>query len=153
MVDGFVLNDALTNFSAPPRPGETIANAMAPRKRPVTSMAPTIVFDRAGMPVVAGGSAGGGPIVDYVATALIELLANGRTPLEALSRGHMTTASRGRIELEQGTRAADLASALRAKGHEVAIVPLRSGAGFIRHDAGGWTGAADPRRDGTAAGR
>ncbi|MGZ5038866.1 MAG: gamma-glutamyltransferase family protein [Usitatibacter sp.] len=153
MVDGFVLNDALTNFSAAPKPGETVANSMAPRKRPVTSMSPTIVFDATGMPVIAGGSAGGGPIVDYITVALIDMLANRRAPLEAISRGHVSTAARGKIELEKGTAAEELAPALRAKGHDVDIVPLRSGAGFIRRDASGWTGAADPRRDGSAEGK
>lgn len=151
--DGFVLNNALTNFSAAPKPGETIANQMAPRKRPVTSMAPTIVFDRDGVPVVVGGSAGGGPIVDYIASSLIEMLANDRSPAEALSRGHLSTAVAGKVQLEAGTRAAALAPALAAKGHAVESVPLVSGLGFIKRARGGWIGAADPRRDGAAMGQ
>jgi gamma-glutamyltranspeptidase/glutathione hydrolase len=151
-VDGFVLNNALTNFSAAPKPGETIANQMAPRKRPVTSMAPTIVFDRQGAPVVVGGSAGGGPIVDYIASSLIEMLANDRTPAEALSRGHLSTAVAGKVQLEAGTSAATLAPALAAKGHVVEEVRLLSGLGFLKRVPGGWIGAADPRRDGAALG-
>ncbi|MBK6980565.1 MAG: gamma-glutamyltransferase family protein [Betaproteobacteria bacterium] len=151
-VDGFVLNNAMTNFSAAPKPGETIANQMAPRKRPVTSMAPTIVFDREGRPVVVGGSAGGGPIVDYIASALIEMLANDRTPAEAVARGHLSTAVAGKLQLEKGTPAAALAPALAAKGHAVEEVPLTSGLGFLKRSAGGWIGAADPRRDGAALG-
>lgn len=153
MVDGFVLNNALTNFSAAPKPGETIANQMAPRKRPVTSMAPTIVFDRDGIPVVVGGSAGGGPIVDYIASSLIEMLANGRTPAEALARGHVSTAVAGKVQLEKGTPAALLAPALAARGHAVEEVPLLSGLGFLKRGPDGWIGAADPRRDGVAMGR
>ncbi len=151
-VDGFVLNNAMTNFSAAPKPGETIANQMAPRKRPVTSMAPTIVFDREGQPVVVGGSAGGGPIVDYIASALIEMLANDRTPAEAVARGHLSTAVPGKLQLEKGTSAAALAPALAAKGHAVEEVPLVSGLGFLKRSAGGWIGGADPRRDGAALG-
>jgi gamma-glutamyltranspeptidase/glutathione hydrolase len=153
MVDGFVLNNALTNFSAAPKPGETIANQMAPRKRPVTSMAPTIVFDRDGLPVVVGGSAGGGPIVDYIAMSLIEMLANGRTPAEALARGHVTTATPGKVQLEKGTGAAALAPALAAKGHAVEETALLSGLGFLKRTREGWIGAADPRRDGVAMGQ
>ena len=148
-----MLNNALTNFSAAPKPGETIANQMAPRKRPVTSMAPTIVFDRDGIPVVVGGSAGGGPIVDYIASSLIEMLANGRTPAEALARGHVSTAVAGKVQLEKGTPAALLAPALAAKGHAVEEVPLLSGLGFLKRNPDGWIGAADPRRDGVAMGR
>lgn len=93
MVEGVVLNNAMTNFSGAPRAGEVLANQMAPRKRPVTSMAPTIVFDPAGRPVIAGGSAGGGPIVDYVAASLIDMLAHGSSPAQAVARAHVTTAT------------------------------------------------------------
>jgi gamma-glutamyltranspeptidase/glutathione hydrolase len=152
MAGGYVLNNALTNFSAAPKPGETIANQMAPGKRPVTSMAPTIVFDRDGRPVVVGGSAGGGPIVDYIAASLIEMLANGRTPAEALARGHVTTATQGKVQLEKGTAATALAAPLRALGHNVEETALLSGLGFLKREGGGWIGAADPRRDGVALG-
>ena len=151
-VEGFVLNNALTNFAAAPKSGETIANQMAPGKRPVTSMAPTIVFDAAGKPVVVGGSAGGGPIVDYIASSLAEMLANGRTPREALAAGHVTTAVQGKVQLEKGTAAEALAPGLSARGHTVEIVPLLSGLGFLKRTPEGWIGAADPRRDGEAMG-
>jgi gamma-glutamyltranspeptidase/glutathione hydrolase len=153
MVDGFTLNNALTNFSAAPKPGETIANQMAPGKRPVTSMAPTIVFGRDGKPLVVGGSAGGGPIVDYIAASLVEMLANDRTPAEALARGHLSTAVAGKVQFEKGTSAAGLAPALAARGHVVEEVPLVSGLGFLKRTREGWIGAADPRRDGASMGQ
>jgi len=154
MVDGYVLNDVLVNFSAAPRPGHPIANAMAPRKRPYTSVAPTIVFDAGGVPVAAGGSAGGGPIPDYVGQAWIEMLADGATPAQAVAAGHVSTFSREgkKMVLEKGTAAERLAPALRALGHEVEIAPLLSGAGYISRQGEGWIGAADPRRGGNAAG-
>jgi gamma-glutamyltranspeptidase/glutathione hydrolase len=153
MVDGFVLNDALTNFSGPPRAGEPAPNRMQPRKRPVTSMAPLIVFDASGQPVVVGGSAGGGQIVDYIGQSLVEMLANERTPAQAIARGHVSTAVRGKLQLERGTSAAAQATALKALGHDVDVVPLPSGLGFLMRRGDGWLGAADPRRDGVALGR
>jgi gamma-glutamyltranspeptidase/glutathione hydrolase len=152
-VDGYVLNNALTNFSAAPPPGQTQANQMAPGKRPVTSMAPVVVFDAAGQPVVAGGSAGGGQIVDYIARALIEQLWLARTPAQALAGGQVTTALAPRIQLETGTPRATMAAPLRALGHDVVVEATRSGAGFIQRVPGGWLGAADPRRDGVALGQ
>jgi len=152
MVDGFILNDVLVNFSAAPRPGTTIANAMAPHKRPFTSMAPAIVFDAEGRPVAAGGSAGGGRIPDYVAQGWIDILANHHTPAHAVSMGHVTTADAGKIVLEKGTDAARLADDLRSRGHPIAIEPLLSGAGYIEREGSGWIAAADPRRGGNAAG-
>lgn len=153
MAGGFVLNNALTNFSAPPRVGEVAPNRMQAGKRPVTSMAPTIVFDASGKPVVVGGSAGGGQIVDYISASLIEMLANQRSPAEALARGHVSTAIRGKLQLEKGSAAATLAAALSAKGHEVDVVSMTSGLGFLQRREQGWLGAADPRRDGVAQGR
>jgi gamma-glutamyltranspeptidase/glutathione hydrolase len=154
-VDGYVLNDALTNFGPAPLRGQTLANQMAPGKRPVTSMAPVIVFDARGRVLLAGGSAGGGPIVDYVSRSLIELLWLGRTPAQVLAGGHLSAAAAPTIQLEAGTPRAALAAPLRALGHPVAVEPLLSGAGFLRRvdGGGGWLGAADPRRDGAALGQ
>jgi len=153
LVDGFVLNNALSNFAAPPRPGEAVANRMQPGKRPVSSMAPIIVFDAAGVPLLVGGSAGGGPIVDYVAQNLIEMLANGLAPGESLRRGHVSTAVPGKVQLEQDTGAEKLAAALREKGHIVEVTRMPSGLAFVARRGAGWIGAADPRRDGNAEGR
>lgn len=153
MVNGFVLNNAMTNFSAAPRVGQAAPNRMAAGKRPVTSMAPTIVFDQNAQPVIVGGSAGGGQIVDYISASLVEMLANNRTPAEALARGHVSTAIRGKLQLENGTTAATQAAALGAKGHDVDVVPMVSGLGFLMRRDNGWIGAADPRRDGVALGQ
>ena len=152
-VDGYVLNNALSNFAPAPERGARSANQMAPRKRPITSMAPVIVFDSRGQPLLAGGSAGGGQIVDYVSRALIEMLWLDRSPAQALAGGHVTTALAPRIQLEAGTPRAALTGALRAMGHEVTVEPTLSGAGFVKRVAGGWIGAADPRRDGVALGQ
>ena len=151
MVDGYLLNDAMVNFSAAPRPGQSIANAEAPRKRPYTSMAPTIVFDSKGEVIAAGGSAGGSRIPDYVTQGWVEILANGATPQQALAEGHFTTGDPGKIVIERDTNAAGLANALRAKGHNVEVAPLMSGAGYIVRREGVWIGGADPRRGGNAA--
>ncbi len=152
MVDGYVLNNAMTNFTGLPRSDQAVPNRMEPGKRPVTSMAPVIVFDAAGKPMLVGGSAGGFQIVDYITSSLIEMLANQRTPAQALARGNVSSAAPGRVQLEKDTAATALASALTAKGHTVEIVPLISGQGFLMRKADGWIGAADPRRDGAAMG-
>src|SRR5207244_153177 len=117
-------------FPPAPRPSEAVPNRMEPRKRPTTGMATTIVFDRDGNVVAAGGSAGGGPIPDYVAASLIEMLANGRSPAYAFTVGHVTSATRDKLQLEKGTPIAALAPALRAKGHDVEEVRLLSGLAF-----------------------
>ena len=152
LVQGYVLNNAMTNFTTSPKPGEIAPNKMEPRKRPVTSMVPTMVFDEAGQLVMLGGSAGGGQIVDYVSANLIRMLANQLSPFEALAQGHISTAIPNRVQLEKGTSAAQLAEALQAKGQKVEVVPMNSGMGFLKRSRDGWIGSADPRRDGVAWG-
>ncbi len=152
MVDGYVLNNAMTNFSSLPRPGQAAPNRMEPGKRPVTSMAPLIVFDAAGKPLIVGGSAGGFQIVDYITRSLIDMLVNQRSPAQALASGNISAASPGKVQLERNTPAAALAPALTAKGHTVEVVTMPSGQGFLMRSGDGWLGAADPRRDGVAMG-
>ena len=152
LVQGYVLNNAMTNFTTSPKPGEIAPNKMEPRKRPVTSMVPTMVFDEVGQLVTLGGSAGGGQIVDYVSANLIRMLANQLSPFEALAQGHISTAVPNRVQLEKGTSAAQLAESLQAKGQKVEVVPMNSGMGFLKRSRDGWIGSADPRRDGVAWG-
>jgi gamma-glutamyltranspeptidase / glutathione hydrolase len=70
---GFLLNNELTdfNFTRDPDPDKPApANYPAPFKRPRSSMAPTIVFDRKG-PAVALGSPGGATIITTVLQVLV----------------------------------------------------------------------------------
>ncbi len=75
-VDGFFLNNQLTDFSfVPVEVGKPVANAVAGGKRPRSSMSPVIVLDRDGRLVAALGSPGGSSILAYNAKTLIGLLA------------------------------------------------------------------------------
>jgi gamma-glutamyltranspeptidase/glutathione hydrolase len=152
LVQGYILNNAMTNFTTSPKPGEIAPNKMEPGKRPVTSMAPTMVFDEKGELMTLGGSAGGGQIVDYVSANLMRMLANQMTPYQALSQGHISTAVADRVQLEKSSTAAQLEEALKAKGQKVEVINMNSGMGFLKRTDTGWTGAADPRRDGAAWG-
>jgi gamma-glutamyltranspeptidase/glutathione hydrolase len=76
MVDGFFLNNQLTDFSYSPvdASGQPVANAVAPGKRPRSSMAPVIVLDRQGRFVAAVGSPGSNAIPAYVLKTLVGVL-------------------------------------------------------------------------------
>ena len=65
MVDGFFLNNQLTDFSFLPRDlaGRPAANAVAPGKRPRSSMTPAILLTADGRFAGAFGSAGGNAIL------------------------------------------------------------------------------------------
>ncbi|WP_315763710.1 gamma-glutamyltransferase family protein [Sphingomonas sp. Y38-1Y] len=73
MVDGFFLNNQLTDFSFSPteRDGSPAANAVAPSKRPRSSMTPMILLDGQGRFAGAIGSAGGNAILPYVGKSLV----------------------------------------------------------------------------------
>ena len=118
-------------------------------------MAPIIAIDVNRDTVLVGGSAGGGEIVDYVAQALVQMT-HGTSALEALDAGHVSSArapypeSPGLVEIEQARGIAELGHALRSLGHTVKVTPLDSGLAFLVGGRDGWSGAADPRRDGNA---
>jgi gamma-glutamyltranspeptidase / glutathione hydrolase len=152
MVRGFLLNNQLTDFSfAPEAGGRLVANRVEPGKRPRSSMAPTLVFDRAGRLTYVIGSPGGPLIINYVAQALVAMLDWREDAQHAISIGHYGSRN-GPTELERGTDAAELARGLGLLGHEIRIMDMTSGLHAIERVQGGWLGAADPRREGAAAG-
>lgn len=150
---GASLNNGMTNFSTfPGPPGRLAQNRLEPGKRPATTMAPSIVFGADGRPEIVLGAGGGARIPDAVAAALLALLVEGRDAFEATARPRFG-AQNGVVELEQGTALAEQAAALTALGHAPRVVPMNTGLQIVRRlPDGRLEGAADPRRDGVAAG-
>jgi gamma-glutamyltranspeptidase/glutathione hydrolase len=152
-VRGFFLNNQLTDFSfVPEKDGMPVANAVAPRKRPRSSMAPTLVFDKNGGFKMAIGSALGSVIINFTAKTLIAALDWNLDMQAAIASPHFGSRN-GPTELEAGTPVEALAASLKALGHETRAGPLPSGLHGIMRTARGYQGGADPRRDGVAAGR
>jgi gamma-glutamyltranspeptidase/glutathione hydrolase len=152
MVRGFLLNNQLTDFSwAPEEGGKPVANRVEARKRPRSSMAPTIVFDEQGKLYMVIGSPGGHSIINYVAQTLVGVLDWGMDIQQAIDSPRMGSRN-GPTELEQGTRLERLAPGLQRMGHTVRIRPETSGLHGIVRTSEGWAGGADPRREGAALG-
>ncbi len=76
MAAGFLLNNQLTDFAFKPTDdgGRIVANAVAPGKRPRSSMAPTMIFDPNGRLHAVLGSPGGSRIILYVVKAVIAMI-------------------------------------------------------------------------------
>jgi gamma-glutamyltranspeptidase/glutathione hydrolase len=149
---GFLLNNELTDFSfAPEEDGKPVANRVEGGKRPRSSMAPTIVYDRAGRVVVVAGSAGGSAIINDVARVLLAVLDWGLDPQAASALPYVGSRN-GPTELEQGTAAIALQPKLEALGHETRALQSVSGVHAIVRTRTGWIGGADPRREGTGRG-
>lgn len=152
MVDGFLLNNQLTDFSfMPASGGHLVANRVEAGKRPRSSMTPTIAFDKDGRPAIALGSPGGPNIIGYVAQALIEMVDWGRSPGAAAAAPHVLNRN-GPTLVEAGTSAVDLRESLEALGHQVEERELTSGLNIVEFKDGRMIGASDPRRDGIALG-
>jgi gamma-glutamyltranspeptidase/glutathione hydrolase len=84
MVDGVLLNDALTQFSFVPRvKGRLVANRVAGGKRPRSAMAPTMVLNPAGELRLVTGAQGGGQIPGLIVESLVRRLDFQQTPAEA----------------------------------------------------------------------
>lgn len=148
---GFLLNNELTDFSfASQSDGLAIANAVAPGKRPRSSMAPTIVMQD-GDPVLVVGSPGGSRIIGYVAKTIIGIIDWGMDTQTAISLPNMLNRF-GTFDVEAGTSAEAMAPALEALGYEVQIRDLNSGLSAIAITDAGLSAGADPRREGIALG-
>jgi len=158
MLRGFMLNNQLTDFSfTPSENGKPVANRVQPGKRPRSSMAPTLVFDReSGKLVATLGSPGGSQIIEYVAKTLVGLLDWDMDVQDAVGMANFGSRN-GPTELEAGLVTPALAQGLQQRGHNVAIIEMTSGTQAIMRKAmpngkEGWAGGADPRREGIALG-
>jgi gamma-glutamyltranspeptidase/glutathione hydrolase len=152
MVGGFLLNNHMTDFSFRPEiDGRPVANRVEPGKRPRSTMAPTLVFDRDGRLVIALGSPGGSRIVPYVVKALTGVLDWGLEMQAAIDLPNHVNRN-GATELEQGTEVAAAADTLAALGHKVEVASLDSGLHGLRVTVRGIEGGADRRREGVVLG-
>jgi gamma-glutamyltranspeptidase/glutathione hydrolase len=156
---GVVLNDEMDDFSVQPGVpnhfglvgGE--ANAIAPGKRPLSSMSPTLVLKN-GKPIIALGAAGGPKIITAVLQELVDMLDLGMTPKEALTvpRIHQQWSP---DELTVETRLpANIKQALAQRGHIIKETEGLAVSQIVARSADGkkFIGAADPRANGEAAG-
>ncbi|WP_207554035.1 gamma-glutamyltransferase, partial [Mycobacteroides abscessus] len=168
MVDGFFLNNQLTDFSAEPvgKDGLPVANRLQPGKRPRSSMAPTLVFERAesgkrGALLLALGSPGGSVIIQFVVKTLVGILDWGLDPQQAVSlvdfgaNNSPKTNVGGEhpaINARNGGADDPLVQGLRARGHTVDVADQSSGLSALVRRGPGWIGGADPRREGLVMG-
>ena len=152
MVNGFFLNNQLTDFSfRERRDGRLIANRVEPGKRPRSSMSPTLVLDGNGKLVLAVGSPGGSRIIGYVAKTVISVLDWKLDIQEAINLPNFTNRNGG-TDLEADTELTRLRPTLEARGHTMGIARMTSGLHGIQVFEDRLEGGADPRREGIAVG-
>lgn len=150
MVDGFFLNNQLTDFSFNPlQPdGDIAPNAVAPGKRPRSSMSPLILFDQDGNFAGAIGSAGGNAILAYVAKSLVGAVDWGLPVQQALALPNLVArGDRSMGEVDKFDPA--VIEGLKQRG--ITLVPGQgedSGVHGVLIRDGAVDGGYDPRREG-----
>ena len=145
---GILLNNTMNIFD--PHPGN--ANSIAPGKRMVSSMSPTIVM-KDGKPLMALGTPGATRIFPSVLQAIVNVIDHGMTLQEAVEAPRIWTQGQ-ELEVEPGI-SDGVIDALSAMGHKTAVVPRVAGGMngvMFDHAKGVIRGAACFRADGVPAG-
>jgi gamma-glutamyltranspeptidase/glutathione hydrolase len=156
---GFFLNDEMDDFTAKPGvpnmyglvQGE--ANAIAPGKRMLSAMSPTIVLDRAGKVVLVVGSRGGPRIITSTTEVILNVLDYRMTLADAMSAPRLHHQSvPDSLKFETSGVSAAVADSLRAMGYALFIGQGVGQVNALMRVRGGFEGVADPRGSGRAAG-
>jgi len=150
---GFLLNNEMDDFTAKAGSANAFglrqgaANAIAPGRRPLSSMAPTLLFRPNGRPWIATGSPGGSRIISTVLQVLLNRVVHGLNLASAVAAPRIHSQLwPDRIDLEQGI-SPDSRRLLEAMGHTVRQAPAMGAANSVEVlEGGGSLGAVDPRR-------
>jgi len=156
---GFFLNNQMDDFASKPGSPNVFglvqgeANAIAPGKRILSSMSPTVVLDSLGNPLLITGASGGPRIITGTFQILSNVLDFGMAIDSAvaaprLHHQHLPD----RILLEAGGFSAETRAQLQAMGHTVTEAPSIAIGASIGRKGNSWHGAADRRIDGGAEG-
>ena len=159
---GFLLNNEMDDFSVKPNTPNSYgllgdeANAIAPGKRMLSSMTPTIVL-RDGEPVLVTGSPGGSTIITTVLQVVLNVIDHGMDLSDAVGKPRFHHQWQpDRVMVEKFGFSPDTVAALEAMGHEN-IDTIRWGRGIgdansVMFKDGALLGVADPRTEGAAVG-
>jgi gamma-glutamyltranspeptidase / glutathione hydrolase len=154
---GILLNDQMDDFSAQPGVPNAFglvgnaANAIAPGKRPLSSMSPTLVFKQ-GKPYLILGASGGPMIITSTLQTFLNVVDYGlevRAAVESPRIHHQWKPDRISIEKEFPK---DVLDGLKQRGHELKTVDELGAVQIIQLKDGKFYGASDPRKLGFPAG-
>ena len=157
---GFLLNNEMDDFtSAPGKPNmyglvQGEANAIAPGKRMLSAMTPSIVLDRNGKLLLVVGTPGGPTIITTVAQVILNVLDQRMSLADAVAAPRIHhQALPDVLHYERDGLSEATVRALEMMGHRMEMRRGMSGiVAGIQHTAGGWIGVADPRYAGGALG-
>jgi len=156
---GFFLNNEMDDFASDPGhpnqfglvQGE--ANAIAPGKRMLSAMSPSIVVDPTGKVLLVVGAAGGPTIITATTQVILNVVDHHMSLQAAMSapRIHMQ-AWPDRVEYERGGLEPAVLDSLRAMGYDMSPIGHLANANAVMRVVGGWQGVVEPRSTGGARG-
>ncbi len=152
---GIILNNEMADFNV--EPGEpnifgligNEQNAVAANKRPLSSMSPTLAFHN-DQPLMTLGASGGPTIISGVYFTLLDILAFGLDPLDAVASPrihHQWVPNTLFVEVED----LSFSDELEKRGHDVEVRRAYNAVQIILRDGSQWIGVADPRKGGIPA--
>jgi gamma-glutamyltranspeptidase/glutathione hydrolase len=156
---GLILNNEMDDFAA--LPGEPNAygliqgerNAVAPRKRPLSSMSPTVVLEDGELKMAVGAS-GGPRIITGVLNVVVNVLDRGQNPPEAVEALRVHHQWKPEAVFFDGPAPPALRAYLESTGHAVSDEPRGAAVqAIVRLEDGRLIGISDPRKGGRPAGR
>ena len=147
-VDGFLLNNQLTDFNFEPFKKKKIKNRVEGGKKPLSSMSPIIILDKERNFILSVGSPGGTAIISYVFKTIIDVMYLNISPDESIKNGNFVSKD-GRIFIEKGVFDK---KKIRLNIENVIERNLISGIAIIKKENKSFRAVADPRRDGSVRG-
>lgn len=153
---GMVLNNEMDDFASVPGQANGFGlvqgepNAIAPKKRMLSSMSPIVVVGKDGRPALVAGAAGGPRIITSVLEVLLNTVDHGFDPVAAVGapRFHMQHLP-DVVLFEKDGLEAPLRDALGAMGYSFKEAGHLADANAIGLVPGGWIAASEPRRRGS----
>ena len=172
---GFVLNNEMDDFATQPgKPNyygliQSDRNAPEPRKKPLSSMSPTIVLDADGDPEIITGASGGPRIISAALQTILNVILFDMPASRAVSaprfhdqwmplgiyfetNNHTFDPTAPESDTPFADAHPDVIKQLRARGFEILARDDVAKAQLIRRTADAWQAASDPRKGGTPAG-
>jgi gamma-glutamyltranspeptidase/glutathione hydrolase len=155
---GVILNDEMDDFAAQPGAPNAFglvgaeANAVAPSKRPLSSMSPTIVL-KDGQPILVIGAAGGPTIITQVLLGILRIIDFKQSPQAALAAPRFHQQWQPDELRVESTVPVEIRTQLVKMGHKLNVVPhIGVAQAVMKLDNGTFQSIADPRASGKGAG-
>ncbi len=156
---GFFLNNEMDDFSSDPGHPNQFglvqgdANAIAPGKRMLSAMSPSIVIDSTGKVLLVVGAAGGPTIITATTQIILNVVDHHMSLADAMSAPRIhQQAWPDVVEYEQGGLTKAVADSLTAMGYTLRVVRHLANANAVMRVPGGWQGMVEPRATGGARG-